>query len=152
MSAVFTHAGVSTLNGVTKARFANDALRVKVLAKNGHRDIDIIELKNPMSKEDAIAFLLSIDFATANGVTNAATQSALLEAVEKRAPKAEKAPKAPKAEKAPKAAKVAKVPAKKGPSMDAIKAKVAAAKKAPVATKSKAQITAELADLEDAPF
>jgi hypothetical protein len=146
MSAVFTHAGVSTLNGVTKARFANDALRVKVLAKNGHRDIDIIELKNPMSKEEAIAFLLSIDFATANGVTNAATQSALLEAVEKRAPKAEKAPKAPKAEKAP------KVPAKKGPTMDAIKAKVAAAKKAPVATKSKAQITAELANLEDAPF
>ena len=36
--------------------------------------------------------------------------------------------------------------------MDAIKAKVAAAKKAPVATKSKAQITAELADLEDAPY
>jgi hypothetical protein len=145
MSAVFTHAGVSTLNGVTKARFANDALRVKVLAKNGHRDIDIIELTNPMSKEDAIAFLIGIDFATQNGVTNAATQAALEDAIEKRAPKAEKAPKVAKAPKA-------KVPAKKGPTMDAIKAKVAAAKKAPVATKSKAQITAELADLEDAPY
>jgi len=145
MSAVFTHAGVSTLNGVTKARFANDALRVKVLAKNGHRDIDIIELANPMSKEDAVAFLISIDFATQNGVTNAATQAALEDAIEKRAPKAEKAPKVAKAPKA-------KAPAKKGPTMDAIKAKVAAAKKAPVATKSKAQITAELADLEDAPY
>ena len=145
MSAVFTHAGVSTLNGVTKARFANDALRVKVLAKNGHRDIDIIELSNPMSKEDAVAFLISIDFATQNGVTNAATQSALEDAIEKRAPKAEKAPKVAKAPKA-------KAPAKKGPTMDAIKAKVAAAKKAPVATKTKAQITAELADMEDAPY
>ena len=143
MSAFFTHAGVSTLNGVTKARFANDALRVKVLAKNGHRDIDIIELTNPMSKEDAIAFLIGIDFATQNGVTNAATQAALEEAIEKRAPKAEKAVKAVKAP---------KVPAKKGPTMDAIKAKVAASKKAPVATKSKSQIEAELANLEDAPF
>ena len=150
MSAVFTHAGVSTLNGVTKARFANDALRVKVLAKNGHRDIDIIELSNPMSKEDAVAFLIGIDFATQNGVTNAATQAALEDAIEKRAVKPAKAPKVAKAPKA-KAPK-AKAPAKKGPTMDAIKAKVAAAKKAPVATKSKAQITAELADLEDAPY
>ena len=139
---VFTHAGVSKLNGEFKVRFANDALRVKVLAKNGHSDIDIVELKTPMTKEDAIAYLVGIDFATQNGVTNAAVQAALEEAVDKRAVKPTKAPKAPKA----------KVPAKKGPSMDAIKAKVAAAKKAPVATKSKAQITAELADLEDAPY
>ncbi len=139
---VFTHAGVSKLNGEFKVRFANDALRVKVLAKNGHSDIDIVELKTPMTKEDAIAYLVGIDFATQNGVTNAAVQAALEEAIDKRAPKPAKAVKAPKA----------KVPAKKGPSMDAIKAKVAAAKKAPVATKSKAQITAELADLEDAPY
>ena len=139
---VFTHAGVSKLNGEFKVRFANDALRVKVLAKNGHKDIDIIELKEPMTKEDAIAYLISMDFATQNGVTNAAVQAALEEATDKRAVKPAKV----------KVAKVAKVPAKKGPSMDAIKAKVAAAKKAPVATKSKAQITAELAGLEDAPF
>ena len=142
---VFTHAGVSKLNGEFKVRFANDALRVKVLAKNGHSDIDIVELKTPMTKEDAIAYLIGIDFATQNGVTNAAVQAALEEAVDKRAVKPAKAPKAVKAPKAT-------VPAKKGPTMDAIKAKVAAAKKAPVATKSKAQITAELADLEDAPY
>ena len=139
---VFTHAGVSKLNGEFKVRFANDALRVKVLAKNGHSDIDIVELKTPMTKEDAIAYLVGIDFATQNGVTNAAVQAALEEAIDKRAVKPAKVKAAPKA----------KVPAKKGPSMDAIKAKVAAAKKAPVATKSKAQITAELADLEDAPY
>ena len=129
----FTHAGVSTLNGVTKARFANDALRVKVLAKNGHKDIDIIELKEPMSKEDAIAYLISIDFATQNGKTNANTQAALEEAVDKRAVKPAKAPKAAKAK----------------PTMDTIKAKVAATKSKPASTLSKAEITAQM---EDAPF
>jgi hypothetical protein len=144
MSKSFTHAGVSKLDGEFKVRFANDALRTKVLIKNGHTDIDIIELKHAMSKEDAVAFLMAIDFATKDGVTNKEVQAALEAEVDKRS-------ETPKAEKAPKAVK-AKVPAKKGPSMDAIKAKVAAAKKAPVATKSKAQITAELADLEDAPY
>ena len=88
MIKTFTHAGVSSLNGEFKVRFCNDAFRQKVLIKNGHKNIDIIELKNPMTKEDAIAYLLSIDFATQNGVTNQAVQTALLEAVEKRAPKA----------------------------------------------------------------
>jgi hypothetical protein len=143
MSKSFTHAGVSKLDGEFKVRFANDALRTKVLIKNGHTDIDIIELKHAMSKEDAVAFLMAIDFATKDGVTNKEVQAALEAEVDKRS-------ETPKAEKSPKAVKAPKVP--KGPTMDAIKAKVAAAKKAPVATKSKAQITAELADLEDAPY
>ena len=138
----FTHAGVSTLNGVTKARFANDALRVKVLAKNGHKDIDIIELKEAMSKEDAIAFLLKINFD--NG--NATVRAALEEGLEKRTPTA-KAPKAVKAPAAPKAKS-----AKSTPSMDAIKAKVAATKAAPKPTLSKAAIAAQMADMEDAPY
>ena len=147
----YSHAGVSTLNGVTKVRFANDALRVKVLAKNGHKDIDIIELKNPMSKEDAVAFLFSIDFATQNGKTNAVVQAALEEAVEKRAPKVAKV----------KVAKVAKPKAKAKPTMDAIKAKVAAAKKTvpataakPKSTVTRKEIEVQLADktLDDAPY
>ena len=73
----FSHAGVSKLNGEFKVRFANDALRTKVLIKNGHTDIDIIELKHPMSKEDAVAYLMEIDFATRDGVTNADVQAAL---------------------------------------------------------------------------
>ena len=141
---VFTHAGVSTLNGVTKARFANDALRVKVLAKNGHRDIDIVELKTPMSKEDAVAFLISIDFATQNGVTNAATQSALEDAVEKRSVKPASAPKVAKVAKAP---KVAKVPAKKAITLESIKAKAV-----PASTLSKVEIQKQLANMEDAPY
>ena len=130
---VFSHAGVSRLNGEFKVRFANDALRVKVLAKNGHKDIDIIELKEPMSKEDAIAYLMSIDFATQNGVTNAEVEMALFEAVDKRAVKPAKAPKAPKATKAK-------------PTMEAIKAKVKAVKAAPKSTVSKAEIVAQMED------
>jgi N-acyl-L-homoserine lactone synthetase len=73
---LYTHAGVSTHNGVTKVRFANDALRVKVLAKNGHKGIDIVELKNPMTKEDAVAYLLSINFDNGNQVVRAALEAA----------------------------------------------------------------------------
>ena len=40
---VFKVVGVSTLNGVTKVRFANDFVsRVKILNKQGHTDIDLI--------------------------------------------------------------------------------------------------------------
>jgi hypothetical protein len=133
----FTHAGVSRLNGEMKVRFCNDALRVKVLAKNGHKDIDIIELKTAMSKEDAVAFLLSIDFATQNGKTNADVQAALEQALDKRSPKAEKA--APKA--------------KAKPTMEGIKAKVAAKKTAvPKAVVTKAEVSKMLAEAEDAPY
>ncbi len=144
MSKSFTHAGVSRLNGEFKVRFANDSLRVKVLAKNGHKDIDIIELKHPMTKEDAIAYLLEIDFATRDGVTNAEVQAAILAEVDKRADKPAKEAK-PKAAKAPKAKKTT-------PSMDAIKAKVAAKKATPKSTVSKAEVAAQLAELDEAPF
>jgi hypothetical protein len=57
----FTHAGTSRLNGSVKVRFANDALRVKVLEKNGHTEVDLMPLPNPMTKEEAVAFLLKIE-------------------------------------------------------------------------------------------
>ena len=130
MDKLFTHAGVSTLKGVVKLRFANDALRVKVLAKNGHTDIDMIELMEPMTKENAINHLIAINFATQHGFTNAATQAALDEAVEALKPKAPKEPKAPKVK----------------PTMESIKAKAAKVADAAPAVK--------VADpeLEDAPY
>ena len=94
----FTHAGVSRLNGKFKVRFCNDALRQKVLIKNGHTDIDIVEMKSPMSKEDAVAYLLSIDFD--NG--NKEVRAALEEAQGKRAPKAASKSPAKKEAKKPK--------------------------------------------------
>ena len=62
----YTFAGTSRLNGTIKVRFANDAARVKVLAKNGHTDIDLIELRHPMTKEEIVAYLREIDFARGN--------------------------------------------------------------------------------------
>ena len=135
----FKFAGVSTRAGVCKARFANDQMRVKVLAKTGSSDIDLIELKEPMTKADAIAFLLKINFD--NG--NATVRAALEEGLEKRTV----APKAVKAKAAPKAKAV-----KSKPTMDAIKAKVAASKAKPKSTLSKAEITAQMDAMEDAPF
>lgn len=140
----FSHAGVSKLDGEFKVRFANDATRVKVLIKNGHTDIDIIELKHPMTKEEAVAYLMEIDFATRDGVTNVEVQAALAAELDKRSP-TDKAPKAPKAAKAPKA-KAEK------PTMDKIKAKVAAKKAEAKPTPTKAEVIAQLADMEDAPF
>ena len=54
MEKLFIVAGVSKLNGKTKLRFANDiALRVKVLARNGHEDVRLVELATAMTKLDA---------------------------------------------------------------------------------------------------
>jgi len=144
MSKSFTHAGVSKQDGQFKVRFANDALRTKVLIKNGHTDIDIIELKHAMTKEDAVAYLMEIDFATTNGVTNADVLAALAAEIDKRSEAPAKEPKA----------KVAKAPkAKAKPTMKAIEDKVAAKKAAaPKSTVSKAEVIAQLADMEDAPF
>lgn len=93
----YTFAGTSRLNGTIKVRFANDAARVKVLAKNGHTDIDLIELKHPMTKEEIVAYLREIDFARGNPEIQAAIDAA----DEKRNPK-EKQPKEPKEPKAKK--------------------------------------------------
>ena len=73
---VYSHAGVSKLNGEFKVRFANDMMRVKVLGKNGHIDIDIFELKNPMTKGVAVAFVLGIDFDNGNKAVRAALEAA----------------------------------------------------------------------------
>ena len=143
----FTHAGVSKQNGEFKVRFCNDALRIKVLAKNGHKDIDIIELREPMEKADAVAYLISINFDNGNTEVRAALEAGL----EKRTPKVKPAV-AVKPAKAPKATKTT-------PSMDAIaaRAKAVKAKAAPKSTVTKAQAAATAtpaitADLEDAPY
>lgn len=75
MSKTFSHAGVSKLNGEFKVRFANDQMRIKHLAKVGHDDIDIIELKEPMTKEDAVAYLLKIDFDNGNKTIRACLEA-----------------------------------------------------------------------------
>ena len=128
MNASFTQAGVSRLKGEFKVRFANDALRVKVLAKNGHTDIDLMELPTPMTKEAAVAYLLEIDFDNGNAEVRAALDAEVDKRTEK--PKAEKVAKAPKEKKT-------KV------SMESIKAKI---------DQANAETVAADPALEDAPF
>jgi hypothetical protein len=72
MSKTFNIAGTSSRNGVVKARFANDMSRVKTLVKTGHTEINLVELPNAMTKEDAVAFLVASDFAAGNEVAAAA--------------------------------------------------------------------------------
>jgi len=147
MSKTFSHAGVSKFNGEFKVRFANDALRTKVLIKNDHTDIDIIELPTPMTKEDAVAYLLSIDFATKDTERNEPVHEALLAEVDKRSDKPEGANR----DKPKKEAKKPKQPPK--PTMEGIKAKVEAKRaEAPKSTLTKAEIEAQLKDVENAPF
>ena len=131
---MYTVVGTSTLNGETKARFANDTMRIKVLAKNGHTDINLIELPTAMTKVDAAQFLSQLDEFQAPE-----QQEAIAEYVGKHTPKAPKA----KVEKAVKAVAVkAKVVTK-----PAAKAKVVI-KAAP----TKAEVQAVLDAAEDAPF
>ncbi len=59
----FAVAGVSTLAGKTKVRFANDVMRIKILAKNGHSDIELVDLPSEMTKGEIAQHMLSIDFA-----------------------------------------------------------------------------------------
>ena len=57
----FTVAGTATLNGVTKARFANDLVaRIKILNKSGCTDINLVELPQPMTKLQALQHLQTI--------------------------------------------------------------------------------------------
>lgn len=101
---VFTVAGTSKLDGEMKVRFANDVMRVKVLAKHGHEDITLIELPSAMSKLEAVKFIQGLD--EFQGV---AEQAAIADYLDRNDEKPAKAPKA-KAEKTTKAAPKAKAP------------------------------------------
>lgn len=56
----FSVAGTSTLNGVTKIRFANDWVsRLKTLYKNGHEDVELIELGGEFTKSEICQILMA---------------------------------------------------------------------------------------------
>ena len=65
---MFKVTGISTLNGKTKVRFANDLVsRVKILVKSGHADINLIELPEALSKADCVKYLKTTDLYTTFG-------------------------------------------------------------------------------------
>ena len=68
----FAVAGVSTLDGKTKLRFANDVMRIKILAKNGHKDVELVELPSEMTKAEIVQHLKSIGFGAGNADIEAA--------------------------------------------------------------------------------
>jgi len=72
----FAVAGISTHNGETKIRFANDLLRTKVLIKNGHKDVDLVELPYEMTKSQAVQHLISIGFAGTDSLRQLALEQA----------------------------------------------------------------------------
>ena len=55
---LFTVAGTATHKGVTKVRFANDLVaRIKILAKAGATDVNLVELPRAMTKLEALQYL-----------------------------------------------------------------------------------------------
>jgi hypothetical protein len=108
---LYTVVGTSTLNGETKIRFANDTMRIKVLAKNGHTDINLVELPNEMTKVEAAKFLAALP-----EFEGAVEQEAIAEYLSKhdKAPKVE----VKKAVKKAVATKPAKAPKVTAPTVD----------------------------------
>ena len=103
----FSVAGVSTLNGKTKVRFANDYVgRFKILAKNDHQDIELIELGGEFTKAEVCQILMAhpkfqneaaqgaiAEFVTRNVKTISTKQEKVSEEVEAEAtPELEDAP------------------------------------------------------------
>ena len=103
----FSVAGVSTLNGKTKVRFANDYVgRFKILAKNDHQDIELIELGGEFTKAEVCQILMAhpkfqneaaqgaiAEFVTRNVKTISTKQEKVTEEVEAEAtPELEDAP------------------------------------------------------------
>ena len=56
----YSVAGTSMLNGVTKVRFASDFIdRIKILYKNGHEDVELIELGGEFTKAQICQILMA---------------------------------------------------------------------------------------------
>tara|TARA_B100001057_G_C22554212_1_gene834679 strand:+ start:390 stop:692 length:303 start_codon:yes stop_codon:yes gene_type:complete len=56
----FSVAGTSTLNGITKIRFANDFVtRLKILYKNGHENVELLELGGEFTKAQVCQILMA---------------------------------------------------------------------------------------------
>jgi hypothetical protein len=58
----YTVTGSTKLNGKTKIRFCNDIMRIKVLDKNGHEDVNLLDLPEPMTKGQIAQYLMDRDF------------------------------------------------------------------------------------------
>ena len=56
----YSVAGTSTNKGITKIRFANDFVsRLKILYKNGHENVELIELGGEFTKAEVCQILMN---------------------------------------------------------------------------------------------
>ena len=99
---LFKVAGISKLNGEYKVRFANDIMRIKVLAKSGHEDIRLAELDREMTKLDAAKAIQGME-----DFSDVIAQATIGEYLDEKTPKAKVSKPVAKATKTP-ANKVAK--------------------------------------------
>jgi hypothetical protein len=104
---LFKVAGISKLNGEYKVRFANDIMRIKVLAKSGHEDIRLAELDTAVSKMEAAMLISGMD-----EFSDVVAQATIAEYVEENTPRTPKAKTAPIAKAKAKVAKLEKAVAK----------------------------------------
>ena len=68
----FSVAGVSTLSGKTKVRFDNDTMRIKILAKSGHTDVELVTLPHEMTKAEIAQHMIEIGFGKGKPAVEAA--------------------------------------------------------------------------------
>jgi len=110
----FSVAGISKLNGEYKIRFANDIMRIKVLAKSGHEDIRLADLEGEFTKMAAAKIILGLE-----DFSDAIAQATITEYMEENTPKAKASKPVATATKTP-VAKPTKAPAKavKAPTAD----------------------------------
>lgn len=91
---MFKVAGVSILKGEAKVRFANDMTRVKVLDKNGHTDVELLELPEAMDKPAVVTYLKTTDLYKdarfTQAIDNADAKYNAVKTVKVSKPKAEK--------------------------------------------------------------
>ena len=90
----YTVAGTSILNGEIKVRFANDNKRHVVLSKNGHEDVQLVEMSSPMTKEQAAEALLQLPLFAEHAERSACIKAFIEAAAGNEQPKAPKQPKA----------------------------------------------------------
>lgn len=61
MDKLFSYAGVTTKKGRVKVRFCNDLVRIKVLDKDGDKNINFIEMPRPMTKAECVKHLQTVE-------------------------------------------------------------------------------------------
>ena len=153
MEKLFRSAGVArhldVSGGKLKVKFVSGNLqkRIDQLIYHGFKDIDIIELKEPMSKLKAVRYLLKIDFDNGNAEVRQCLESALTGKLSARAKDVD-VDEEPTLEELQSMVESQLINPIVSPTRESAMAKIAEIRSRP----TKKQIEQQLADLEDQPY